>query len=204
MITIEIIAQMIGIIAMIFNIISYQSKQQRRIIALQLCGGTLFAVNYLMLGATVGGVLNILAVIRAIVFLFKDKLKANRLPWLLGFISLYISVYVLNFTLFGKEVTLYNLMIEILPVIGMTALNIGYRLKEARDVRRCGLVSSPSWLIYNIAAGSWGAIACEVLTLVSIGIGMFRLDKKGKRNYLLPKTNYEDIRQETDDLLDRK
>ena len=175
---IEIIAQAIGIVAMLFNILSYQSKQQRWIIALQLCGGALFAVNFLMLGATVGGILNILATIRAIIFLFKDKLKADRLPWLFGFIAAYIAVYVLNFTIFGKEATPFNLIIEILPVIGMTALSIGFRLKNASDVRKCGLVSSPAWLIYNIASGSWGAIICETLTLGSIVIGMLRHDGK--------------------------
>ena len=179
---IEIIAQSIGIIAMLFNILSYQSKQQRWIIALQLCGGALFAVNYLLLGATVGGLLNILAAVRAVIFLFKEKLKSDRLPWLFAFVLLYITVYVLNFTLFGKEPTPYNLIIEILPVIGMTALNIGFRLKNASDVRRCGLVSSPAWLIYNIASGSWGAIACEVLTLVSIVIGMIRHDNINQKN----------------------
>ena len=174
---IEIIAQAIGIVAMAFNILSYQSKQQKWIIALQLCGSALFAVNFLMLDATVGGILNILAAVRAIVFLSKEKLKADRLLWLWGFVFLYIAVYILNFTLFGQAPTPRNLIIEILPVIGMTALNIGYRLKDASGVRRCGLVASPSWLIYNIASGSWGAIACEVMTLVSIVIGMLRHDK---------------------------
>ncbi len=174
---IEIIAQAIGIVAMVFNILSYQCKQKKWIIALQLCGGTLFSVNFLMLGATVGGILNILAAVRAIVFLFKEKLKADRLPWLFGFVFLYIAVYILNFTLLGKDATFYNLVIEILPVIGMTALNIGFRQENASNVRRCGLVASPSWLIYNIASGSWGAIACEVMTLVSIVIGMLRHDK---------------------------
>ena len=175
---IEIIAQCIGIVAMMFNILSYQGKKQKTVIALQLCGGALFAVNYLLLGAAVGGILNILATLRAIVFLFKKQLKADKLPWLFVFVASYIAVYVLNFTVFGKEVTFYNLAIEILPVIGMVALNIGFRLKNASDVRKCGLVSSPAWLIYNITVGSWGAIICEILTLGSIVIGIFRHDKK--------------------------
>ena len=180
--TIEIIAQATGIVAMLFNILSYQSKQQRWVIALQLCGGAFFAVNYLLLGATVGGLLNILAAVRAVIFLFKERLKADRLPWLFAFIFLYITIYILNFTLFGKELTLLNLLIELLPVIGMTALSIGFRLKNASDVRRCGLVSSPSWLIYNIVSGSWGAIACEVLSLVSIIIGILRHDRKNGKS----------------------
>jgi len=177
---IEIIAQIVGIFAMLFNILSYQGKKQKTVIALQLIGGALFAINFLLLGALVGGILNILATIRAIVFLFKDKLKADRLPWLFGFVASYIAVYILNFTAFGKEPTAFNLIVEVLPVIGMLALNIGFMLKNASDVRKCGLVSSPAWLIYNIIVGSWGAIACEALTLISIFVGMFRHDKKRK------------------------
>ena len=175
---IEIIAQIIGIIAMMFNILSYQGKKQRTVITVQLIGATLFAVNFLMLGAIVGGILNILAVIRAIVFVFKDKLKADSIYWFIAFIVSYVSVYVLNFTVFGKAPTAFNLIIEILPVIGMLALNIGYRLKDSANIRRCGLVSSPAWLIYNIVAGSVGAIVCETITIISIFIGMLRHDKK--------------------------
>ena len=175
---IQLIAQIIGIVAMAFNTLSYQGKKQSSVILCQLFGAVLFAANYLLLGATVGGILNIIGAVRAIIFLFKEKLKADHLPWFIAFIASYVAVYVLNFTVFGKEPTAFNLIIEILPVIGMLALNIGFRLKSASDVRKCGLVSSPSWLIYNIVAGSWGAIICEVLTLISILVGMLRHDKK--------------------------
>lgn len=175
---IEIVAQAVGIVAMAFNILSYQCKKQSTVIALQLFGGALFAANYLLLGATIGGILNLIAVVRAVVFLFKDKLKTDRLIWFIPFLASYITVYILNFTLFGVAPTPFNFIIELLPVIGMTALNIGYRLKNASDVRICGLISSPAWLIYNIAAGSWGGILCEIFTLISIFIGMLRHDKK--------------------------
>lgn len=178
MTTTQIIAQIIGIFAMLFNILSYQGKRQKTVIAMQLFGAGLFALNYLLLGAAVGGVLNILGTIRAVVFLFKDKLKTDRLPWLIGFTVSFVVVYILNFTVFGKPVTVFNLVIEVLPVIGMVALTVGYRLKKAADVRKCGLISSPSWLIYNIVVGSWGAIICEVFTLISILVGILRHDKK--------------------------
>lgn len=174
---IEIIAQIIGVVAMVFNIVSYQGKKKETIIILQLVGGTLFAVNFLMLGAAVGGILNILAAIRAVVFYFEDKFKANHISWLVAFTASYIAVYILNFTVLGKEPTAFHLIIEILPVIGMLALNIGFRFKESAKIRKCGLISSPAWLIYNIAAGSWGAIICESFTLISIFVGMIRHDK---------------------------
>lgn len=175
---IEIIAQAVGILAMAFNIFSYQGKSQKTVIFLQLFGGFLFAIHYLLLGATIGGILNLIAVVRAVVFLFKDKLKTDRLCWFIPFLLSYLTVYVLNFTVFGVEPTPLNFIIELLPVVGMTALNIGFRLKNASDVRICGLISSPAWLTYNFVAGSWGGILCEVFTLGSIFIGMLRHDKK--------------------------
>ena len=65
----EIVAQIIGVFAMAFNIWSYQQKQQKHIIALQLVGSTLFGLHYFMLGAYMGGLLNAVGIVRAIVFL---------------------------------------------------------------------------------------------------------------------------------------
>lgn len=173
-------AQTVGLFAMAFNIVSYQQKTRERAIACQLCGGLLFSVNFFMLGAYVGGLLNLVAVIRAVVFLNKEKLKADRILWLAGFTAVYFLSYFLTFTLFGTDITLNNLIIELLPVIGMVATTISFRYTDAKTIRKYGLISSPSWLIYNIANFSVGAIICEVLSLCSILIGMFRFDRNRK------------------------
>ena len=174
----QIMAQLVGIAAMAFNILSYQQKTRARAIGFQFFGSALFAVNYFMLGAMVGGILNLVGTVRAIVFLNKEKLQAQRLPWLFGFTAVYLLSYVLTFTVFGKPLTPFNLIVEFLPVIGMTATTISFRLTDARSIRRYGLISSPSWLIYNIVNVSIGAICCEVLSLCSILIGMLRYDRK--------------------------
>lgn len=175
---IYITAQIVGLLAMAFNILSYQQKTRERAIAFQLCGGGLFAVNFLLLGATTGAILNVIAVIRAIVFLHREKFQANHPGWLIGFIATYFGSYIITFALLGKNPTLANLIVEILPVIGMTATTLSFRLTDAKAIRRYGLISSPSWLIYNICCFSVGAIICEVLSLFSIVIGMLRLDTR--------------------------
>ncbi len=175
---IEIVAQVIGIVAMAFIILSYQQKKQKGIIFFQLCGGLLFSANYLMLGAIVGGLMNVIATVRGVVYLNKERFKSDRWPWLAFFVCSYVAVYVLSFTVFGKEPTPVNFLLEVLPVIGMTASNLGFMAKEGATVRRFCLVSSPCWLVYNVAAFSVGAIICEVLSLFSIVIGMYRHDRK--------------------------
>jgi hypothetical protein len=126
--------------------------------------------------------LNAVAVIRAIVFLNKEKLKADHPAWLAGFVAVYLICYGLTFTVFGTEATVRNLVLEFLPVLGMTATTISFRLTDAKSIRRYGLISSPSWLIYNVANFAIGAIICEVLSLGSIFIGMLRLDRKKKND----------------------
>ena len=174
----HLLAQLIGIVAMLFNIFSYQQKTRSRAIAFQLGGALFFCVNFLMLGALVGGILNAVAAIRAVVFLNRDKLQANRPVWLAGFTAVYILSYILTFTVFGKEATIVKLLVELLPVIGMTATTISFRLTDAKAIRRYGLISSPCWLVYNIANFSIGAILCEILSLGSIVLGILRLDKQ--------------------------
>jgi hypothetical protein len=176
----EIAAQAVGILAMVFNIFSFQQKSSGRVIAFQMCGGALFAVNFFMLGATVGGIMNTIAVFRAAVYMNKKRLHADHIAWLIFFMGLYAAAYVLTFTVFEKPFTGGNAVIELLPVIGMTATNVGFRRQNAGGIRKLGLISSPAWLIYNIINFAIGAIICEVLSLCSIFIGMYRHDRGQK------------------------
>ena len=173
----EIIAQIIGIIAMAFNILSYQQKRQRYIIMWQLLGTTLFTVNFFLLGAYTGALLNAVGIVRAIVFLYKDTLRTDHPLWLFGFIAVYLLSYVLTFTAFEKAFNFTNALVEILPVIGMTATTLAFRSKTAKTTRLLGLISAPSWLIYNIVAKSMGAILCAAFCIVSILVGLLRFDR---------------------------
>lgn len=174
----DIIAQGLGILAMICNIYSFQRKTSNGVILCQMFGGLLFSVSFFMLGATVGGILNAIAAFRAIIYINEKKLHATHLAWLIFFELTFIASYILTFTVFGKPFTLANALLELLPVIGMTASTISFRLQSAKAIRGFGLISSPSWLIYNIVNIAVGAIVCEVLSIGSIFIGMLRYDIK--------------------------
>jgi hypothetical protein len=85
---------------------------------------------------------------------------------------------VLTFTAFGKPLTIMNCITEFFPIIGMIATTISFRYSDAKTIRRFSLVSSPSWLVYNIVNFAVGAIICEVFCLVSIVVGILRLDRQ--------------------------
>lgn len=177
---IEVIGQVLGYIAAVFNILSYQCKTHKKVTTMLLIGGIFFCASFLMTGAITGGILNGISVIRGIVYSNKEKFNANHIGWFIGFCVTYAITYVLTFTVFNKPFNFLNAIIELLPVIGMVATNISFRMSEARHIRALAYVSSPSWLIYNIINQSQGAIITEVIALISVTIAVLRLDVKRK------------------------
>ena len=174
----DIPAQILSIFGMIFNFISFQQKNYKKAVLCQLLASSTFCISYFMLGAMAGGILNIVGSLRALLFVFKEKTKADHIGWLILFSALFVLSYPLSFTVFDKEPTIKNLIIEILPVIAMIVTTVSIRKGSTRTIRYLGLISSPLWLTYNICCISIGAIASEVLNLGSIIIGIVRFDKK--------------------------
>ena len=179
----EIVAQAIGIIAAALLIMSFQQRKQKGVILWQMAGQLLFTVNYLMLGITIGACLNALGFIRGIVYSNRERFRAEKIIWVVIFVSASLAVYALGFLVFDKEPTFFNLAIELLPVLAYTVSTNGFRATKAAASRRCGLISSPLWLIYNITNVAIGGVICEVFNLTSIIIGIIRLDiKRSKKD----------------------
>ena len=178
----DIIVQGISIVAMVLIILSYQFKTQRGILIMQLLGAVLFSVHFLMLGAYVGGILNVVAVMRAIVFSSRERFRAGNILWTVFFCLGFAAAYVLTFTVFGTEATVGNFIIELLPVIGMYSTTFGMRNGSARATRFSFLICSPCWLIYNCFSFSIGGIICEVISLCSIILGIYRYEIKKSRS----------------------
>lgn len=157
---------------------SFQFKSRKSVLTANLISVTLFSVNMLMLHAIMGVLLNVIAIVRAIVYLAVDKIKIP--PRLLQgiFISSYFLAYLLAFTVFGTEPSVKNLIVELLPVIGMTALTFGFAGKSAKEIRLYSFINSPCWLVYNIFSLSIGGFLCEVFSIISNTYAFFRYDLK--------------------------
>ena len=169
-----IVAQIFGLLGMAMNIASYQARERRRVILIQLFGSTFFAVNMLMLGAYSGFLLNAIGIARALVYARPAVMKRAR-GWNAAFIALYALSYAAVFIAFRKPPTAMNLILELLPTLAMTVSTLAFA-RSAAVIRRCAFVSSPCWLIYNCVNGSIGGIVCELLGLASAIAGMLRLD----------------------------
>ena len=174
----EMFAQGVGIVAIIFLVLSFQMKTPKGILLLQSIGGFLFCINFFLLKQYVGSMLNLLAFVRAILLFNKEKLHTDSNLWLAIFGVGYIVAYILTFTVFGEIFTPGNAVRQCLPVVGMFCSHLALRSADAKMIRRISLASSVCWLVYNGLALAIGAIACEAFNLVSIVVAMFRFDRK--------------------------
>ena len=180
-----VLGQCIGLVAMCVAIGSFQMRTQKNILRMQVISDCLFTVHFLLLGAISGGVLNAIGIVRSLIFTQRNEKKwAASEVWVYVFLVLILCTYPMAFLVFHKEATTANLILEILPVLGMVATTFSFHMEKASMVRAFSTISSPLWLTYNVFNHSVGGILTEVFALLSILIGILRLDihRKPKEN----------------------
>ncbi len=161
-----IIAQIIGIIALVLAVISFQQKTHKYILAFQLAANFAFVLHFGLLGAYTGAILNAVALARSVVFVNKGKAWADNRLWLWLFCVLSVAAGV---------VTWQNTL-SVLPILGMVCTTAAFWIKTPKYVRLCALPSSPLWLVYNFVSSAWGGVLTEVINMASIVIAIIRLD----------------------------
>ena len=173
----QITGQICGLVAMVIAIVSFQMKTQKTIVLLQLFSSFLFSLQFVFLGAYMGMMLNVLSVVRSVIFSQRTTKKwAAGKIWILVFCIAFITTYPVIFLVFKKEPTVFNLIIELLPALGMVASTFAFHAEKAKYVRLLYLISSPPWLAYNIANGAFGGMINEVVVMISIILAIIRLD----------------------------
>lgn len=173
-------AQLLSFVGLAFIVFSYQQKIKSRLILCQLAGCGVFSIHYLLMGAYAGFLLNAIGMVRSIVFYKEDRSKKTGNIWTGILIALFVAAYILTFALFKTPATTSNLILEVLPTIGMCILTISFNMTGTAKIRALGTMHSICWMIYNIAHVSIGGIACESMCMISIIIGFFRYDVKKK------------------------
>ena len=163
-----ILGQVLSIIAMIIMVVSFQMKSNKLLFVLQIISCMGFATSYLLLGYVDACVLNILALLRCVLFLIK-RLKGN----LLVLVLLELSFIVCTFFTYQS---VFSIIILIAQMVGTFAMWTG----NGKIIRYLNLfITSPGWLINNIYVFSIGGIICESFNIISILVALFRYRKTG-------------------------
>ena len=167
-----IISQLIGAVAATLLLLSFQQRTHKRIVVMQIFSGLLFSVQYLMIGAYEGMVGNIVGLTRGIAYSFRNKSKLVD--------SFACPVIFAILAGLGGLVT-YSSPVSLLPMSAMMISSFVLWNPKTQQLRALTLPTSLMWLIYNIICHSYSGIITEVLSEISIIIGLIRFRTKKQK-----------------------
>ena len=169
-----LLAQIIGVFAVITFLLSYQQKKRKNIIVWNATSRILYILQYLILGAYEGVVLDILGTVSSVAAQKKDSkiIKKNLIFFIIG-----INLLIITAGLF-----LYENIFSLFPIVGVVLHTSAFWITEEKIIRRVSFIGSPFWLVYNLASLAYGSAIGDILSMISIGTAIYRYDIRGKAN----------------------
>ncbi len=172
-----IIPQIIGIVAVVTFLLGYLQKKRKNIILLNVTSRILYILQYLLLGAFSGAVLDVLGTVSSVIAGKKDSAFIKKHTKLI-FVSVNLSMIVAGGVIawYGKG------LLDVLPIIGVLLHTSAFWMTEEKKIRLVSLAGSPFWFVYNLLSRAYGSSVGDILSICSIVIAMVRYGdfKRGK------------------------
>ena len=172
---IDVIAQILGIAAMLLGILSLQCMKPRNYYIMVALSGLLFSVNYIMIGAFTGAVLNFLSIIRA--YIFVNKKRCRDIKWLILVCGMYAVSTILIQMLF--YVDFVQLVLSLATLVAMIVITYAMWIDNPDSIRWLTIfVSSPIWILHNLVNFTIGGICCDTFNIISAIVYLIRVKLK--------------------------
>ncbi len=179
----EVIGMILSLCGMTAQVLSYQMKNKKVLLLVQVMGYSFFALSYFFSDAEIGGIITILSLTRSIIFLL---LKERRDKWLyivIGglWISYAIAPVIYNIFIVPND-PLTDKLWNSVPAIGAIVGTVALSQRKLNAVRLITIGESACWLGFNlyVGLGALGGILCEIFVLCSIAISLVRF-REGER-----------------------
>lgn len=168
-----IISQVIGLTAVGLYLLSYQLKKRKQIVWVTCISNGLYVLQYVLLGAFSGAVLDFLSTVSSFLAAKKNQTPFIRYARLLALINM------LAITVVGlSSAYVQHDPIELIPIIGALFQTGGLWCDNEQTIRKFGLCGAPFWLIYNYISQAYGAALGSLIAILSIVTSMIRYRKK--------------------------
>lgn len=164
----EIVANIIGVIAVALYMLSYQMKTRQSIM---LCNATcrvFYILQYIILGAYSGAVLDVLGI--AITYL------ASKKPFFEKKKILPLVIVLSNAAVLVACLVSYQNIFSIFSMLGVAFQINAFWPKAEKKIRLISLGGCPCWLIYNFTSHAYGSCIGDIITFVSILTAILRYD----------------------------
>lgn len=168
----EKIAVAVGFVAVVLYLLGYLQKKRGRIIALNATSRTLYILQYMLLGALEGAVLDVAGLFSSILA------QKKQLPFIRR--HLRILFVLVNLFIIAMGFSLYKNIFSLFPMIGVLLHTSAFWMDDEKRIRQVSFLGSPFWLTYNFLSEAYGSCVGDILSMVSLGIAMVRYDIRPK------------------------
>lgn len=170
-----ILSQIFGTVAACIIIASFQFKDVRKLLAMQIVSSVLFGLQFLFLNAYAGLACNVVGAGMRIAVFFRDKNgtlpgeKAGKSPlaspWYWGFALLFVLVGILT----------YDGLPSLIPSAAMCIFTYATWNADPKLIRKLNFfVCSPLWLAYNVFTFAIAGIVTETMNMISVAVSWYR------------------------------
>lgn len=161
-------AQIVGLAAVATFLLSYQQKKRKNIIALNAVSRALYIIQYIMLGAFEGAVLDILGILSSVAAQNKNK----------AYIKNHVKLFfiLMNMIIVVAGILTYKNIFSLFPVLGVLLHTSAFWITEEKTIHRVSFAGSSFWMIYNVSSLAYGSAIGDFLTMISIGTAIYRYD----------------------------
>ena len=167
-----IASQIIGLIATVLSIIAGQVNNKKTILTLELILNSMCALAALLVGGVNGAIVCIIASVAAVVLYYFDKKDMKTPTWfyICAFTAFLISGIITFMLLPEKH------WYDILPIPASMLFVLGISAKKPTYYRIYFVFNSSLWIVYNFMITAYTSILTQAFLLVSLIIGIIRLD----------------------------
>lgn len=165
--TVQIIAQILGFVTVVLGFISFQVKTSKKLLLVQTLTCLVFSTHYYLIGAFPAAFMNMLGMVRNIVYYHKDKsfYRPKLFPIFFGVLMLIVGTLTAN----GPH--------SVLVISGLVINTVCLSMKNPQSIRKSVLFTCVLVLIYDVIEGSIGGIVYESVAIISAIIGLIRYRK---------------------------
>lgn len=163
----------VGIVAVCFYLLGYLQKKRKQIILFNVTSRILYIVQYILLGAFEGAVLDVAGTITSLLAQKKST----------AFIAKHLKIFIVaaSLLIIAAGLLVYEDWTSVLPIIGVLLHTGAFWLSNEKVIRIISFIGSPFWLLYNFLSGAYPSCIGDILSMVSIAVSMYRYDYKKQK-----------------------
>lgn len=163
-----VIAQIFGAIGILVFILLYQFNSMKSVLKTKMTMDVLWAVHYLLLGAYSAFSINLICLVKELVFFNDDKKFFKSKLWLWIFIA---------FNLVSAVLT-WKGYYSVFPAIASSLATISFHQKNITVARVIGITNNVLMFAYDIFVGSYMGLIGETLAFVAVIFAMYKSARK--------------------------